>query len=51
MIWFAVEPLVMADPAKALELATQSNLSLVSQFIASRAYDANRDGFVIAGGA
>ena len=37
MIWFAVEPLVMADPAKALALASQSNLPLVSQFIARRA--------------
>lgn len=37
MISFAVEPLVMANPAKALELATQSNLALVSQFIARRA--------------
>ena len=37
MIWFAVEPLVLADPAKALALASQSNLPLVSQFIARRA--------------
>lgn len=37
MIWFAVEPLVMADPAKALALASQSKLPLVSQFIARRA--------------
>ncbi len=37
MIWFAVEPLVMANPAKALALASQSNLPLVSQFIARRA--------------
>ena len=37
MIWFAVEPLVMADPTRALDLANQSRLPLVSQFIARRA--------------
>ncbi|MBI4622533.1 MAG: PmoA family protein, partial [Verrucomicrobia bacterium] len=37
MIWFAVEPLVMENPAKALELATRGAIPLVSQFIARRA--------------
>jgi putative membrane-bound dehydrogenase-like protein len=37
LIWFGVEPLVPADPARALALASQSRLALVSQFIARRA--------------
>lgn len=37
MLWFAVEPLVMSDPSRALALAEASRLPLVSQFIARRA--------------
>ncbi len=37
MIWFAVEPLVVDDPIRALALATQAEMPLVSKFIARRA--------------
>jgi hypothetical protein len=37
LIWYGVEPLVPADPARALGLAERSHLSLVSRFIARRA--------------
>ena len=37
MLWFALEPLVATDPARALELARTAHLPLVSQFIARRA--------------
>jgi putative heme-binding domain-containing protein len=37
MIWFAVEPLVPAEPDRALALATASRLPLVTRFIARRA--------------
>ncbi len=37
MIWYGLEPLVMADPSRARALATRSRLPLVSQFIARRA--------------
>ena len=41
MIWFGIEPLVPLDSKRALELASQSKLPLVSEFIARRAVDAN----------
>ncbi len=37
LIWFGVEPLVMANPAQALDLAARSEIPLVAQFIARRA--------------
>jgi putative membrane-bound dehydrogenase-like protein len=37
LVWFGVEPLVAADPARALDLAVRSELPLVTQFIARRA--------------
>ena len=37
MYWYAIEPLVAADPARALALAEQSKIPLVSQNIARRA--------------
>ncbi len=37
LIWFGVEPLVLADTARALDLAARSAIPLVSQFIARRA--------------
>lgn len=37
MIWLGIEPLVLADTARALSLARRSELPLVSQFIARRA--------------
>jgi len=42
LLWFAIEPLVAADPARALDLATRSELPLVTQFIARRATAAKR---------
>ncbi|GAB2558520.1 PVC-type heme-binding CxxCH protein [Spirosoma areae] len=41
LIWFGVEPLVKANPDRALELATRSQLPMVSQFIARRTVDAD----------
>jgi putative membrane-bound dehydrogenase-like protein len=41
MIWFAVEPLVKENPNRALELAGQSKIPLVAQYIARRTVDAN----------
>jgi len=37
MIWFAVEPLVATDPARALDLAVRAEIPLLTQFIARRA--------------
>lgn len=37
MIWYAVEPLVAADPVQALALAHQAEIPLVRQFLARRA--------------
>ena len=36
LIWYGMEPLVMEDPARALELATSSKIPLVRQFIYRR---------------
>jgi putative membrane-bound dehydrogenase-like protein len=36
MLWYGVEPLVPADPALAVELATNSRIPLVRRFIARR---------------
>jgi putative membrane-bound dehydrogenase-like protein len=41
MIWFGTEPLVAKNPERALEMASQSKIPLVTQFIARRAVDAN----------
>lgn len=37
MLWFAIEPLVPADPARALALAAQSEIPVLTQWIARRA--------------
>ena len=37
MVWFGVEPLVPENPLRAMELASNSQIPLVSQFIARRA--------------
>lgn len=37
MVWYGVEPLVMADPVRAMQLATSSQIPLVSRFILRRA--------------
>lgn len=41
MIWFGLEPLVKGNPKRALELATQSQIPMVTQFIARRLVDAD----------
>lgn len=41
LIWFGLEPLVKANPGRALDLATGSQIPLVSQFIARRCVDAD----------
>ncbi|MBL9213316.1 MAG: PmoA family protein [Opitutaceae bacterium] len=37
LVWFGVEPLVAADPARALDLAVRAEIPLLTQFIARRA--------------
>jgi hypothetical protein len=37
MCWYAIEPLVPADKAKALQLASKSKIPLIRQYIARRA--------------
>jgi putative membrane-bound dehydrogenase-like protein len=39
MDWYGIEPLVPADPARALRLATAARIALVRQLIARRAVD------------
>ncbi|WP_439581418.1 PVC-type heme-binding CxxCH protein [Dyadobacter bucti] len=41
MIWYGIEPLVKGNPAKALELASKSQIPMVTQFIARRTVDAD----------
>ena len=40
MIWFAIEPLIAANPQKALDLASESKIGLISNHIARRLVDA-----------
>ncbi|GAB3696072.1 hypothetical protein GCM10027592_18720 [Spirosoma flavus] len=40
LIWFGMEPLVKENTARALNLATQSQIPMVTQFIARRVVDA-----------
>lgn len=42
MIWFGVEPLVPKSPERALQMATDSQLSLISRHIARRLVDADQ---------
>ncbi|MCE7059986.1 PVC-type heme-binding CxxCH protein [Dyadobacter sp. CY343] len=42
MIWFGIEPLVKANPAKALAMAEKSKIPMVTQFIARRTVDADQ---------
>ena len=42
MIWYAVEPLVEADPAKAMDLAKSSKIPLVARYIIRRAAADNK---------
>jgi putative membrane-bound dehydrogenase-like protein len=39
MLWYGIEPLVPADPAKAMVLALKAEIPLVRQFIARRVVD------------
>lgn len=41
MIWFGLEPLVKTNPQRALELAAQAQIPLVSKYVARRLIDAN----------
>jgi putative membrane-bound dehydrogenase-like protein len=41
MIWYGIEPLVKGNPSKALELASKSQIPMVTQFIARRTVDAD----------
>ena len=42
MIWFGIEPMVAEDPERALQLAGQSEISMLTEHIARRLVDANR---------
>ncbi len=39
MYWYGIEPLVPADPARALSLSLKAEVPLVRQFIARRVVD------------
>ncbi|GLU53723.1 hypothetical protein Dfri01_31840 [Dyadobacter frigoris] len=41
MIWYGIEPLIKENPARSMELANQSKIPMVTQFIARRAVDAD----------
>ncbi|GAB2797052.1 hypothetical protein GCM10027275_48040 [Rhabdobacter roseus] len=41
MIWYGLEPLVAENPARALQLASRSEIPLLAQLVARRAVDAN----------
>ncbi len=41
MIWYGTEPLVAENPERALELAAQTDLPMMAQFIARRTVDAD----------
>ena len=47
MIWFGMEPLVKADPAKSLSLAVESRIPMVTNFIARRTVDADASQILI----
>ncbi len=47
MIWFGLEPLVKANPAKSMTLAMQSNIPLITKYIARRIVDANAPEVVV----
>jgi putative membrane-bound dehydrogenase-like protein len=48
MIWLAIEPLVPADPALALDRASRSRIPMLTRFIARRAVDADAMDAVVA---
>jgi putative membrane-bound dehydrogenase-like protein len=41
MIWFGLEPLVAENPARALQLAAQSQIPMLAQYVARRTVDAD----------
>ncbi|SEJ29535.1 putative membrane-bound dehydrogenase domain-containing protein [Dyadobacter koreensis] len=41
MVWYGIEPLVQENTARALDLAVQSRIPMVTQFIARRTVDAD----------
>ena len=47
MLWFGVEPLIAENPERALELASKSRLTPISEFIARRAVDADEIELVV----
>lgn len=48
MIWFGLEPLVKTNPARALELASQAGIPMLTQFVARRLVDADATEAVVA---
>ncbi len=48
MIWFGLEPLVKANPTRALALAAQSDIPLLAQYVARRLVDADATETVVA---
>lgn len=48
MIWYGIEPLVKDNPTRAIELATVSNIPMVTQFIARRILDADASEVLVA---
>lgn len=48
MIWYGLEPLVKENPRRALDLATQSQLPMVTQFVARRVVDADATDALVA---
>ncbi len=48
MIWFGLEPLVKENPKKAMDLALQSKIPLITKYIARRIIDANAPEIVVA---
>jgi putative heme-binding domain-containing protein len=49
LIWFGVEPLVAAQPARALDLAGASAISTITEFVARRLTDADELEALVAG--
>jgi putative heme-binding domain-containing protein len=49
MIWFSLEPLVTTDPTRALELARQSEIPILTRFIGRRLADGQQYAPLVAG--
>lgn len=48
MLWFGLEPLIKANPNRAIELASQTNIPLIANYLARRLIDANAPDMLIA---